>query len=81
MLFAQQNTVKTANRNSIINFYFVTAFYLIDDICIADGMPSELGILNFEFLLRQAAKPSDELFSASPAILNYSILKWKISFY
>ena len=25
--FAQQNTVKTANRNSRINFYFVTSFY------------------------------------------------------
>ena len=28
-------------------------------------------ILSFEFLLRQAAKPSEELFSASPAIVNY----------
>ena len=26
-LFAQQNTVKTANLNSRINFYFVTDFY------------------------------------------------------
>ena len=34
VLFAQQNTVKTANRNSIINFYFVTCFYCIDDICM-----------------------------------------------
>ena len=36
VLFAQQNTVKTANRNSIINFYFVTDFYSLYDICIAD---------------------------------------------
>ena len=27
VLFSQQNTVKTANQNSRINFYFVTAFY------------------------------------------------------
>ena len=25
--FAQQNTIKTAIHNSIINFYFVTGFY------------------------------------------------------
>ena len=36
VLFAQQNTVKTANRNSKINFYFVTSFYSLCDICIAD---------------------------------------------
>ena len=48
VLFAQQNTVKTAKRNSRINFYFVTTFYSLYDICMADGMPSELGILNFE---------------------------------
>ena len=34
MLFAQQNTVKTANWNSRINFYFVTSFYHLYDICI-----------------------------------------------
>ncbi len=33
-LFAQQNTVKTTKRNSIINFYFVTDFYRLDIICI-----------------------------------------------
>ena len=33
---SQQNTIKTANRNSIINFYFVTAFYSLYDICMAD---------------------------------------------
>ena len=33
-LFAQQNTEKTANLNSIINFYFVTSFYRFDNICI-----------------------------------------------
>ena len=50
--FAQQNTVKTANQNSKINFYFVTAFYSLYDICMADGRrrtASELGILSFEF--------------------------------
>ena len=35
--FAQQNTVKTANQNSRINFYFVTSFYSLYDICMADG--------------------------------------------
>ena len=34
VLFAQQNTEKTANLNSIINFYFVTAFYSLCDICM-----------------------------------------------
>mgnify|MGYP006958018706 CR=1 FL=1 len=34
---------------------------------VSDGKASELGILNFEFLLMQAAKPSGELFSASPS--------------
>ncbi len=36
VLFVTANTVKTANRNSIINFYFVTDFYSLYDICIAD---------------------------------------------
>ena len=36
MLFAQQNTVKTARQISKINFYFVTAFYSLYDICMAD---------------------------------------------
>ena len=36
VLFAQQNTVKSANLNSIINFYFVTGFYRFDNICITD---------------------------------------------
>ena len=31
----QQNTIKTAIQNSIINFYFVTAFYSLYDICMA----------------------------------------------
>ena len=34
VLFAQQNTEKTAKRNSRINFYFVTAFYSLYDICM-----------------------------------------------
>ena len=33
VLFAQQNTVKTTKRNSIIIF-FVTDFYRLDNICI-----------------------------------------------
>ena len=36
VLFAQQNTVKTANLNSRINFYFVTSFYSLYDICMVD---------------------------------------------
>ena len=38
-LFAQQNTEKTANRNSRINFYFVTVFYHLYDICMVDMKP------------------------------------------
>ena len=34
VLFAQQNTEKTANLNSRINFYFVTCFYSLYDICM-----------------------------------------------
>ena len=49
-LFVQQNTEKTANRNSRINFYFVTCFYSLYNICIVDGMPSELGIRSFFYL-------------------------------
>ena len=40
------------------------------------GTAEELEILNFEFLLRQAAKPSGELFSASPTIVNYSVVNY-----
>ena len=36
VLFLRQNAVKTVIRNSIINFYFVTDFYSLDDICISD---------------------------------------------
>ena len=36
-LFAQQDTEKTAKRNSRINFYFVICFYSLYDICMADG--------------------------------------------
>ena len=32
--FTQQNTEKTAKRNSRINFYFVTCFYSLYDICM-----------------------------------------------
>ena len=34
VLFAQQNTIKTAFRFSIIDFYFVTGFYSLYDICM-----------------------------------------------
>ena len=34
VLFTQQNTEKTANLNSIINFYFVICFYYFDNICM-----------------------------------------------
>ena len=46
--FAQNYTIKTANQNSRINFYFVTSFYSLYDICMADSgrqTASELGIL------------------------------------
>ena len=36
VLFVRQNAVKTVIRNSIINFYFVTGFYSLDDICISN---------------------------------------------
>ena len=36
VLFVRKNTVKTVIRNSRINFYFVTGFYSLDDICISD---------------------------------------------
>ena len=36
VLFVRKNTVKIVIRNSIINFYFVTGFYSLDDICISD---------------------------------------------
>ena len=36
VLFARQNTEKTAKRNSRINFYFVTGFYRLDNICMMD---------------------------------------------
>ena len=35
-IFVQQNTVKIANLNSIINFYFVTCFYSLYDMCMVD---------------------------------------------
>ena len=50
VLFVQQNTKKTANRNSRINFYFVTGFYSLYNICIADGKASESGIRSFFYL-------------------------------
>ena len=40
--FAQQNTVKTANLNSRINFYFVTSFYSLYDICMVDSNTQQI---------------------------------------
>ena len=37
VLFAQQNTEKTAFRFSRINFYFVTSFYSLYDICMMEN--------------------------------------------
>ena len=34
VLFVRKNTVKKVIRNSRINFYFVTDFYSLDDICM-----------------------------------------------
>ena len=48
MLFAHHNTVKTANLNSRINFYFVTGFYSKYDICIV--LPFGHLILNLEVI-------------------------------
>ena len=64
--FAQQNTVKTANQNSRINFYFVTSFYSLYDICMADGVRIRSSCLG----KRQSRAVNFELFSASPVILN-----------
>ena len=36
-LFAQQNTEKTAKRNSRMKFYFVTSFYSLYDICMMEN--------------------------------------------
>ena len=38
----QQNSRKTARKISKTDFYFVTCFYSVDDICISDGMPSDM---------------------------------------
>ena len=47
VLFAQQNTIKTAIHNSRINFYFVTGFYsLVRYLHGGQRTPSELGILS-----------------------------------
>ena len=43
VLFAQQNTVKTAIRNSRINFYFVTSFYSLYDICMVAQVHRRVG--------------------------------------
>ena len=34
---------KTANQNSIINFYFVTCFYSLYDICMGDDKQKNMG--------------------------------------
>ncbi len=50
VLFAQQNTVKTANQNYRINFYFVTCFYSLYDICMAD-MKDTLGCYSMNIMI------------------------------
>ena len=50
VLFAQQNTVKTANQNSRINFYFVTDFYSLHDICMVD-MADMLGCYSMNIMI------------------------------
>ena len=48
--FAQQNTVKTANQNSRINFYFVIGFYSLYDICMVD-MKDMLGCYSMNIMI------------------------------
>ena len=55
-LFAQQNTIKTAFRFSRINFYFVTCFYSLCDICMMGNDDTKNGAA---LLIRTA--PSKEL--------------------
>ena len=55
-LFAQLNTEKTAKRNSRINFYFVTSFYSLYDICMMGNDDTKNGAA---LLIRTA--PSKEL--------------------
>ena len=57
VLFAQQNTIKTAFRFSRINFYFVTAFYSLYDICMATaGRHSLLSLFCCLWLLSVTAE-------------------------
>ena len=58
----QQNHTKTARQISKTDFYFVTAFYSLYDICIADG--TAVRVRNFELgILNCAPKAHCELFS------------------
>ena len=47
VLFAQQNTIKTAFRFSIIDFYFVTGFYHLYDICMVTFLHNNYLINHF----------------------------------
>lgn len=42
---SQQNPTKTAKQISKTNFYFVTGFYRLDDICMADMMLPPIGCI------------------------------------
>ena len=53
VLFAQQNTIKTAFWFSRIDFYFVTAFYSLYDICMTDMKPCFLTRRHEEHVFRQ----------------------------
>ena len=55
---------KNSNLNLYNQFLFCNMFLLfVRYLHGGRHPPSELGILNFEFLLRQAAEPSGELYS------------------
>ena len=56
VLFAQQNTEKTAKQNSRMKFYFVTSFYSLCDICMMGNDDTKNGAA---LLIRTA--PSKEL--------------------
>jgi len=43
VLFAQHNTIKTAPQPSKINFYFVTSFYSLYDICMVAQVHRRVG--------------------------------------
>lgn len=46
-LFAWLDIAQNSKSDPYNHFYFVTGFYSSDNICIADGKASELGIRSF----------------------------------